>query len=317
MSLDLPYGIRNIKFGGSADVDEMFGPYDSIALAVAAVTAGMRKGGRRVGIKDGLGNVSVFWWKNDAALGDGNLVPFVPVNTDASFGEFLNSLGLKKPWDLNDKISFLDVSTGKAVYMSISDLLSQLTALYQTKIKTVNSNITAINDDILNIYGDCVITDPAPVTARGFVSFVRNGNATIGGEVYTEGSIVYRIFHVGGFRNYLYLNKLRLDQLYQPADKDILISSNTTIPTATVNGVLVSAWSGQTIYVDAPVLITVPSNLPDFFKFTFIVKTGGQISWAITAPHVWYRPTPGITYEDSTGFFGKERNTNFIQLRFG
>lgn len=45
-------------------------------------------------------------------------------------------------------------------------------------------------------------TDPTPVQGKGFIVFVRNGTATVGGTAYgTVGTLIYRYFHSGAWAN--------------------------------------------------------------------------------------------------------------------
>lgn len=74
MSLELPYGIKRLD--ASSDADEMFGYYLSLEEACTAVAPGLRKGGRRVGIKQPDGKIQIYWWENDNDLSDDGLVPF-------------------------------------------------------------------------------------------------------------------------------------------------------------------------------------------------------------------------------------------------
>ena len=68
----------------------------------------------------------------------------------------------------------------------------------------VSSNQTAVNDGYYVNVATATYTDPSPVEGKGFVVFVRNGTATIGGTAYsTAGNIIYRFFHSGGWSNYV------------------------------------------------------------------------------------------------------------------
>src|SRR5690554_363362 len=74
MSLELPYGYKNLDPEGSSNVDEAYGYYDSLGDAYVAVPLAMRKGGRTVGIKQGDGSIVEYWWENDNDLTNGGLV---------------------------------------------------------------------------------------------------------------------------------------------------------------------------------------------------------------------------------------------------
>jgi hypothetical protein len=70
--------------------------------------------------------------------------------------------------------------------------------------RVVNSSITAVLDKRYVVVASATFTDPTPAEGKGFIVFVRNGTATIGGVGYsTAGSLIYRIYHSGAWANYL------------------------------------------------------------------------------------------------------------------
>jgi len=69
----------------------------------------------------------------------------------------------------------------------------------------VNTNTTAANDQLYHVVASATFTDPTPVEGKGYVVFVRNGTATVGGTGYsTAGQLIWRVFHSGAWANYLY-----------------------------------------------------------------------------------------------------------------
>ena len=83
-------------------------------------------------------------------------------------------------------------------------LTSDLTAL-QSKAEVKSGNFTAINDGVYTLVATGTATDPSPVEGKGFIVFVRNGTATVGGTGYaTAGTIIRRVFHSGSWANYEY-----------------------------------------------------------------------------------------------------------------
>lgn len=77
--------------------------------------------------------------------------------------------------------------------------------LKQDESVVISSNQTAANDQYYVNVASATYTDPSPVEGKGFVVFVRNGTATVGGTGYgTAGTLVYRIFHSGAWANYEY-----------------------------------------------------------------------------------------------------------------
>jgi len=75
----------------------------------------------------------------------------------------------------------------------------------QDEAVVVSSNQTATNDSYYVNVASATYTDPSPVEGKGFIVFVRNGTATVGGTGYgTAGTVIHRIFHSGAWANYVY-----------------------------------------------------------------------------------------------------------------
>ena len=75
----------------------------------------------------------------------------------------------------------------------------------QTESVVVSGSLTAVLDTYYVNVATATYTDPSPVEGKGFIVFVRNGTATVGGTGYsTAGTIVHRIFHSGSWANYVY-----------------------------------------------------------------------------------------------------------------
>ena len=69
----------------------------------------------------------------------------------------------------------------------------------------VSSNTTAANDQLYHVVASATFTDPTPAEGKGYVVFVRNGTATVGGTGYsTAGNLIRRVYHSGSWANYLY-----------------------------------------------------------------------------------------------------------------
>jgi len=66
-------------------------------------------------------------------------------------------------------------------------------------INIVNANKTAVNSIFYIVIANTTFTDPTPVEGKGYIVFVRNGTATIGGVGYTAGSLVYRFYYSGAW----------------------------------------------------------------------------------------------------------------------
>ena len=65
----------------------------------------------------------------------------------------------------------------------------------------VSSNQTASNDTNYTVVANATFTDPSPTEGKGYVVYVRNGTATIGGTGYAVGSLVFRVFHSGSWNS--------------------------------------------------------------------------------------------------------------------
>ena len=65
--------------------------------------------------------------------------------------------------------------------------------LQVTALKT--TSFTAVNSSSYTTNGTITITDPTPVTNKGFIVHVIGGTSTIGGVGYTSGALVYRYYN--------------------------------------------------------------------------------------------------------------------------
>lgn len=107
----------------------------------------------------------------------------------------------------------------------------------------VNANITAENNKVYHVVANATFTDPTPVEGRGYVVFVRNGTATIGGNTFsTSGNFIYRLFHSGAWALYPFGNINSLSTIfnaaYVPQSRTINgldLSANRTLTTANIN----------------------------------------------------------------------------------
>jgi hypothetical protein len=98
---------------------------------------------------------------------------------------------------------------GGATWGSITGTLSSQTDLQtaldakQNESIVINSNTTAVIDGVYTVVASATFTDPTPAEGKGFMVFVRNGTATVGGTGYsTAGTVINRIYHSGAWANY-------------------------------------------------------------------------------------------------------------------
>lgn len=159
MALELPYGYKNLNPDGSSNADESYGYYDSLQEAYLAVPLAMRKGGRTVGIKDGSGKITEYWWENDNDLSDEGLVEKVnkadlEIITDASL--FFNPLTKElraNVSDFSEKYTytsgvqeFVLISTpAKIIYISVNGQLLE-DPLTQWSIDVPTKTITILDE---------------------------------------------------------------------------------------------------------------------------------------------------------------------------
>ena len=104
---------------------------------------------------------------------------------------------------------------------------------FQNTPIVVNANITAQNDRVYHVVANATFTDPTPVEGRGYVVFVRNGTATVGGSNLTVGMMGIRLFHSGSWTTN------RQDRVgVVPESRTINglnLASNITLTTANIN----------------------------------------------------------------------------------
>ena len=66
----------------------------------------------------------------------------------------------------------------------------------------VSASLTAVLNRYYVNVASSTYTDPTPVQGEGFIVFVRNGTATVGGTAYTTtGTLIYRYYHSGAWAN--------------------------------------------------------------------------------------------------------------------
>jgi len=72
-------------------------------------------------------------------------------------------------------------------------------------LEVKSSNFTAANGGSYVTVNNATVTDPTPSEGEAFRVLVRNGTATVGGTAYSvAGTVIERVFHSGGWANYVY-----------------------------------------------------------------------------------------------------------------
>jgi hypothetical protein len=141
---------------------------------------------------------------------------------------------------------------GGATWGSITGTLSSQTDLQtaldakQNESIVINSNTTAVLDGVYTVVASATFTDPTPAEGKGFMVFVRNGTATVGGTGYsTAGTVINRIYHSGAWANYT-LSSFTPSALTKTDDTNVTLTLGGTPSTALLQATsLTLGWSGQ------------------------------------------------------------------------
>jgi hypothetical protein len=111
--------------------------------------------------------------------------------------------------DANGNATWQAAGSGGATWGGITGTLSAQTDLQsaldakQNESIVINSNTTADLDGVYTVVASATFTDPTPAEGKGFMVFVRNGTATVGGTGYSvAGTIINRVYHSGAWANY-------------------------------------------------------------------------------------------------------------------
>jgi hypothetical protein len=111
--------------------------------------------------------------------------------------------------DASGNATWQAAGSGGATWGSITGTLSSQTDLQsaldakQNESIVINSNTTAVLDGVYTVVASATFTDPTPAEGKGFMVFVRNGTATVGGTGYSvAGTIINRVYHSGAWANY-------------------------------------------------------------------------------------------------------------------
>jgi hypothetical protein len=106
-----------------------------------------------------------------------------------------------------EELAVLGVEAGFSPMQMRSFILPNLDG-HLTVRKIINSNENAVNNGDYSVVSNATFTDPTPVEGKGYMVTVINGTATIGGVGYTVGQKVFRHFHSGSWRTFVYNDDL-------------------------------------------------------------------------------------------------------------
>ncbi|MFM2204049.1 MAG: Flavobacterium phage 11b, partial [Bacteroidota bacterium] len=115
------------------------------------------------------------------------------------------------------QIPYKTSGTGDAIFQVQNNLpagtyeLATLDDIISGGFTVISTNTTASNDTNYSVVANATFTDPSPIEGKGYVVFVRNGTATIGGVGYTAGRLIYRFFHSGAWGSTVFVDKVYVD----------------------------------------------------------------------------------------------------------
>lgn len=141
----------------------------------------------------------------------------------------------------------------------------------------VNASLTAVNDTNYTVVANATFTDPTPTEGKGYVVYVRNGTATIGGVGYAVGSLVFRVYHSGSWSTREYKSNLTIDatptngstnavQSDGVFDALALKQNNTTVFKNTTQTVVNGTTGEVIIYAEEVLANTISNNTILSFK---------------------------------------------------
>lgn len=136
-----------------------------------------------------------------------DVADLAPPETVNTIGALINGAAAAVPND-SDLVATADASVLKKITWAdaITFIQTYYDLVYQKLQVEVTGNITAALDTNYVQTASATYTDPTPNQGKGYIIFVRNGTATVGGTAYpTQGTIIYRFYHSGAWSNTLYL----------------------------------------------------------------------------------------------------------------
>lgn len=147
----------------------------------------------------------------------------------------------------------------------------------------VSASLTAANNRYYVNVASSTYTDPTPVEGEGFIVFVRNGTATVGGIAFSSaGTLVNRIYHSGSWSNY---------SIFDPSTT----YTNGSILFAATNGI---AQDNSRLYYDSSSnRLGIGTNSPS----SFLVATGVQPASVATTNGTTAQITGAISLTGAQG----------------
>jgi hypothetical protein len=180
----------------------------------------------------------------------------------------------------------------------------------------VSSNTTASNDTNYTVVANSTFTDPSPTEGKGYVVYVRNGTATIGGTGYSVGSLVFRVFHSGAWSTREYKSNLTASDIPSGIDAvKIADGSVSNTEFQYINSLTSNAQTQLDNRDVLPVIYEKHANVPIFGSnslnnlegVSFAVQGGTARSFADTSLYT-RRQRLGLTVA-TTGNLAQARQT--------
>jgi hypothetical protein len=180
----------------------------------------------------------------------------------------------------------------------------------------VSSNLTAVNDTNYTVVANATFTDPSPTEGKGYVVYVRNGTATIGGTGYAVGSLVFRVFHSGAWSTREYKSNLTASDIPSGIDAvKIADGSVSNTEFQYINSLTSNAQTQLDNRDVLPVIYEKHANVPIFGSnslnnlegVSFAVQGGTARSFADTSLYT-RRQRLGLTVA-TTGNLAQARQT--------
>lgn len=168
--------------------------------------------------------------------------------------------GLSGGQDFTENITELDYVQKKYVDNALKPIV-------------VSSNATATLNRVHNVIENATLTDPSPIEGFGYPVNVINGIATVGGLSYQAGSQLYRHYHSGSWRTFVYPDLTTLSTLIDGSLTKDIIDKGLICQVPNIDGSYGSGAASQYLRLTSgPATQNIASSL-DFGMSVGVVQT--------------------------------------------